>query len=262
MVIREINAGATPALTSNNTAPVHTDRNPRPENTERPGIRWSAAAQTGGRIELAQLHNVNERLNGLASAVRRDDRQLAAAGSLLGRMREQLYNVVKMFPPYPPGDADRIRFLRSFSGLRQQIDNLTIPPADARQVDLPGTTGEAGQAAATFAPAPQPTFDLPKLSETANDEEIRAAMAALDQALAELSSRQDRLAAGAERIQLFQGQRDKVSIIGQVAGGTWEIPVPGEQAAEQLSGDVRRAIAETTSTSIFGAQAQLAALAG
>ena len=45
---------------------------------------------------------------------------------------DQLIETVKLFPPYPEGDnsEERIKMLRSFNGIRQLIDQLTVPAKD------------------------------------------------------------------------------------------------------------------------------------
>ena len=262
MMIREINAGATPAV-NNTTPPVRTEGDARTNAAVvRSGGDRTTTTPESGRFELAQLHTVNDRQNSIASAIRRDDQQLTEAGRVLGQMKDQLYEIVKIYPPYPVGDADRIRFLRSFSGLRQQIDNLTIPPAKKWEGAQFDATPATEQPVPVSAPVPRTVSGIPRLSENASDKEIKAAMERIDRTIASLVAQQDRLGSQAEAIQGAQGRQDKVAIIGQVSGGGWDIAVPGEQAAEKLGSEVRREVAGLTSTSIFGAQPQLAALAG
>ncbi len=262
MTIREISAGMAPAV-NNNASQVHAEQTVRSStSTARTGGDWSTTTPPSGRFELARLQTINDRQNGIASQIHQDDAQLASAGRILGQMKDQLYQIVKMYPPYPPGAADRVRFLRSFSGLRRQIDQMTIPPVSRWQGPQPGVTPAPKQSAEVSSAAQQPGLNLPALSGNASDEEIRAAMEQIDRTIGQIAAQQDRLAGQAEQIQNSQGQQGKIEVISQAAGGRWEIAVPGEQAAEQLSSDVRTRVAAMTAPSVLGAQPQLAALAG
>lgn len=49
-------------------------------------------------------------------------------------MQEDLSIVVKMFPPYPLDNPERISFLNSFAGLRRQVEALTFPPPEEVEV--------------------------------------------------------------------------------------------------------------------------------
>jgi hypothetical protein len=43
-------------------------------------------------------------------------------------MKRDLEVIVKNFPPYPPNSEERVKLLRSYAGLRAEIDRLTVPP--------------------------------------------------------------------------------------------------------------------------------------
>jgi len=59
---------------------------------------------------------------------------MRAFGDTLDKMSGSLEAIVKNYPPFPQGSEERVRWLRSYSGLREVIERLTIPP----------DTGEAG----------------------------------------------------------------------------------------------------------------------
>jgi len=88
--------------------------------------RWSASRQ-GHSID-GHLQAVNSGLESVAISIRGAD---AAMGAIEEHI-DQMIETVKLFPPYPEGDnsEERIRMLRSFNGIRQLIDQLTIPPQD------------------------------------------------------------------------------------------------------------------------------------
>jgi hypothetical protein len=261
MVIGEINAGSTPVV-NNDTTPVRTEQPSAGRGTAiGRSADWTSTMQGKNRAELAQLQTVNDQANGIASQVRRDNQQLAVMGSVLGQMKNELYQIVKVYPPYPPGDSERIRFLRSFSGLRAEIDHLTIPPPGKWDGTLQEQSGGAGLAAATARQPAQTGFAIPRLSEQAGDQEVRTAFEKTAQAIATVVARQQRMADSAEQMQQARSQQ-KVSVISGASGGTWDVAMPGEQQAETLSIEIRHEIAGSSSTVTYGAQPQLAALAG
>lgn len=88
--------------------------------------------QVGG--VFSRLRVSQDALNQAASVVREVGHVAGQADRLLGRMQEDLSTVVKMFPPYPLDNPERISFLNSFAGLRKQVEALTFPPPE--QVDV------------------------------------------------------------------------------------------------------------------------------
>jgi len=89
--------------------------------------RWVATQQ--GRSIDGILHAVNSGLESVAISIRGADQAMTAVEEHI----DQMIEVVKLFPPYPEGDnaEERIRMLRSFNGIRQLIDQLTVPPRDS-----------------------------------------------------------------------------------------------------------------------------------
>jgi flagellin-like hook-associated protein FlgL len=88
--------------------------------------RWVASQQ--GRSIDGQLQAVNSGLESVAISIRGADQAMEAIEEHI----DQMIETVKLFPPYPEGDnaEERIRMLRSFNGIRQLIDQLTIPTKD------------------------------------------------------------------------------------------------------------------------------------
>ncbi len=88
--------------------------------------RWAASQQ--GRSIDGHLQAVNSGLESVAISIRGADKAMEAIEEHI----DQMIETVKFFPPYPEGDnsEERIRMLRSFNGIRQLIDQLTIPPKD------------------------------------------------------------------------------------------------------------------------------------
>lgn len=158
-------------------------------------------------------------LNDVAKIIQKVDTTMGLIGRNLDSMKADLSTIVKNFPPFPPGDAERVRLLKSYSSLRQQIDAMTIPrpPEDAGFKKImadPSVTPDAGgisvtigKSDATVTVAPQevhsgPTgLNIPALSDSppreATDGEVKQALAGLDTAKATLQQRQAGLAADA-----------------------------------------------------------------
>jgi hypothetical protein len=88
----------------------------------------STSAQVAGAY--AQLRGRQDVLNQAASVVREVGNTADKADQLLTKMEESLGQVVKMYPPYPVDNPERVTLLNSFGGLRRQIDALTFPPPE------------------------------------------------------------------------------------------------------------------------------------
>jgi hypothetical protein len=89
-------------------------------------VRWDSVAK--GRFMVEHLAAVNNSLESVAISIRGADLTMEA----IGKHIDQMIEIVKNFPPYPAGDtsAERAKFLQSFSGIRQLINQLTLPPKD------------------------------------------------------------------------------------------------------------------------------------
>lgn len=82
-----------------------------------------------------KMQSDNSARNEVASSIKSADTSMAEIGKKIDTMKADLEIIVKNFPPYPPGSDDRLKFLRNFNSLRQQIDALTIPrPTDSSAV--------------------------------------------------------------------------------------------------------------------------------
>lgn len=128
-------------------------------------------------------------LSEMAGSISKANTAMNTIGGILAKMKGQLEEVVKNYPPFPRGSIDRERMLKSFAGLRKEIDRLTIPPDDegatnimADPEKIPGagdqqvTTDGTGQKL-TVRSQPVHTgpdgLDIPELPVTATNEEIK-----------------------------------------------------------------------------------------
>jgi hypothetical protein len=150
----------------------------------------SPTAEVAGAF--AQLRTRQEGLNQVASTVRELDRTVDRAGDLLGAMQEDLAAIVKMYPPYPLDNPERVSLLNSFGGLRRQIDALTFPPPESlKRIDaeLGETAGNGAEISEKGKPEGlaqlldrEPMWDIPALdAESASDDEVALALAHIEE---------------------------------------------------------------------------------
>jgi len=78
----------------------------------------------------SELQKINDSSNEVAQKQRTSDKIFKGVEDYVDRMKAQLERIIKNFPPYPPGDEQRIKLLRSYAGFRRLIDQLTIPPPE------------------------------------------------------------------------------------------------------------------------------------
>jgi hypothetical protein len=262
---------------SNNA--VRTERSSPSDAARTTGTKTSDTVTTsdaGGR-ELGHLQLINERQNRAAVQIRQDGRQMERADQLLARMKNELYQIVKIYPPYPPGQKDRVKFLRSFNGLRQEIEQLTIPPDSKWQGTVPDRTvpkaqpenipgAPSGDAASLPHPVPQAgsgtgTFTLPELPDMATDAEIQTAMDRIDKAIVTVAEKRERLAQETVQFNGQQGYEAKTAEFGKRSSEPWTFTVHGDGTAAQKSGEIRSDVANQTG-GMLGRQAPAAELLG
>lgn len=63
-----------------------------------------------------------------AETVQRRGAALDAVQKNLEGMKQSLTEIVKNFPPFLSGSPERVKLLKSFNGLRHEMDSLMIPP--------------------------------------------------------------------------------------------------------------------------------------
>jgi len=220
------------------------------------------------RREFSDLQTVNASLNLVADNIKVADRAMESIGNLIGGMKEDLQGIVKNFPPFPLGSPERAEFLRSFSALRKQIEQLTFPAQHdgaSKIMADPAVTGETGDWQVPVATGEPLTIrreevhvgprglNIPELLGSASDEEIAAALQKLDSAAATLAERRSGLAADAAGIMTAIPKS-------KYAAGPVSTEAPTirpERAAELKSLSVRQALTQHPLTGITGTPAQL-----
>lgn len=142
-------------------------------------VHVSSASQVAG--VYSQLIVRQDELIQTAGALREFGKTLNQAEGLLGRMEEKLSAIVKMYPPYPVDNPERISLLNNFSGLRHQIDALTFPPPDQLDALKHVLAGEQdGEGIDNVNPLPlldKSLWEIPVLdAERADDERVEQAL--------------------------------------------------------------------------------------
>ncbi len=82
---------------------------------------------------LSELQKINDSSNEVAQKQQTRDKILNGVGDNIDRVKTQLEKTLNNFPSFPLGSEERmerIKYLRSYAGLRKLIDQLTIPPPE------------------------------------------------------------------------------------------------------------------------------------
>lgn len=190
-------------------------------------VLWSRIQR--GNASVKKLLDINNALNMVAENIRIADKAMETIRRYIGQMKADLDAIIKNYPPYPPGDPERVKYLRSFAALREQIDRMTIPPRDegARRImSDPASNPDAGDWEVMINENGDrvvirsrevhtgPTgLDIPPLPDDATDAEIEAAISSLERAVRTLSERQAGLGGDAASIQRSSVFNEKISAI-------------------------------------------------
>lgn len=162
------------------------------------------AQPTAQSIRQAQVMVYREQMNAAALQIRSADAAMADIGQKLGEMKAVAQVIVKQFPPFALDSQERIEFLNTISGLRRQIEALTLPAPDkphgamladpakvqgAGQASFASPSGEHYVIKAPSVHLGPSGLDLPELPLNATDAAVGAMLGRITQA-------ETRLAAG------------------------------------------------------------------
>lgn len=199
-------------------------RNPRPGAD--PVIADQVQVPNGKDAKLGEITLQKELRNHAAAAIRAADQAAEVLGQKIDAAKKPLQTIVKNFPPFSPEDKERMELLRSYTGIRKEIDQLTIP--------APPSVVEARK-----------ELSLPKpLGLNPDDSQIADHVAKLDAAAEALSGLRSGLAA--ETGALLRDGRF-ADIFSQPKGGSWDDIGPGltESSAAEKSAEVGQQFAES-----------------
>jgi hypothetical protein len=235
---------------------------------------------TSGSVQVSQsqsafadLQAFNGILNSLATSIRVANRTMGKIEILIDRMIEQFGRIIKNYPPFPPGSEERVRFLRGFSALRRQIDQLSFSLNDEGASKImadPAVVAQAGDDNVVISGnGPRVTIhslqvhtgptglNIPDLPESATDMEISAAVKNLEDARKTLGQKQSQLATDALSIQQFLESNPKID---KFAGSYVEAPKSFDIAeinSENKSSDPKQILTIDSVKSLTKDQSQL-----
>lgn len=148
------------------------------------------------RIRYSSVENANSRVQQIAQQIRHVNQTVDTIDANLSQLRSTLEQVVKIYPPYPPGSSERIEALRQFSAIRHMIDQLTVGGRDEGISDIIASDSTphrnqrelnitVGKRLLRFSRQPlhpgKDGLNLPEIPEDASDRQIAEA---LDQTIA------------------------------------------------------------------------------
>lgn len=182
-----------------------------PQATERDSESIKTPSQD--RIRFNIQEKTNSEYQHVARQIRQVNQTVKAIGEHLSQMQSTLEQIVKIYPPYPPGSTERIEALRQFSGIRNMIDQLTAVHSDEGIAAIiaqsdPSTDGPAlhmniGGHTLHFGRQPmhpgQGGLDIPEIPSHASDGQISNALDRTMAAQSILNNRRQSFVADANR---------------------------------------------------------------
>jgi hypothetical protein len=171
------------------------------------------------RFSLQKLEVIKSAMDEAANSIRTADHAMHRIGTKIVNMKSTLTEILKQYPPFPPGSEERVAILKRFSALRRQIDALSFPPDDTGAQRILSIAGKDEKGSPSAGPVfsqlginvrrlPVDTgpegLDIPDLPNDAEDEQISRTLDVLSNAQNILDSKQDLLTKDAERITRMQ----------------------------------------------------------
>jgi len=227
----------------------------RKTNTSDENAVVLAKAARGG-AELGNLQTINETQNRASSTIRAADRTLETVNMYVKQMKDVLFRIIKNYPPYPPGDAERAMFLRSFNGLKHELDSMIIPPNEQwTGYRAPNPGADPGSLAVRIG------VPLPVLPDTASDADLSAVISRLDRIQAAVGTLRSELA-GEAVAGSAQGHDVKAAEFQRTAQGPLELADLPEATAERKSAELKNTLSQDASNGLTEMQPQLLQLVG
>jgi len=226
---------------------------PSSERVRTPEIHVDSVSQVNRAYQA--LSDTTVKINQVADSVRQADSAMQNVGLALDKMKGSLEGIIKNYPPFPPGSEQRVKALKSFSALRNEIDKLTFPPEPSLVPKLisdpvrsPGSFSVTLDSQGTSVQLDRQQIDpgpnglnIPTLPisppQDSGDEPIHKAISALNLATKTISDRRQSLSENFEQ----QALPAVVSSVTNQAGLTdaaQRTPVLSEQSASSKSLDI------------------------
>lgn len=117
-----------------------------PRSGADPLIADQVQVPNGKDAKLGEITLQKEFGNRTAAAIRATDQAAEMLGQKIDAAKKPLQTIVKNFPPFAQEDKERMELLRSYTGIRKEIDQLTLPPPPSvvearRELSLPEPLG-------------------------------------------------------------------------------------------------------------------------
>ena len=215
-----------------------------PKTEELPKTKKDYTAQSN-------FQKFHENSNVSAKSIRAKDNALTQIEESLKKAEKPLTEIVKLFPPFPPGSEERVKMLKSFNSYRKLINKLTFPPIEDNLsgdiVAQPHFSEEIGHGEDRPALQPLPGdtkehLNIQGLSETADDKEIRNVLEQITDGKKSVLDRKIRLFEKATEIeQALHKNHPSRKSISQLDGRT-ELKGDPKNGAEGLSLSVKEAL--------------------
>ena len=170
--------------------PYNTHENSKAHNTET--SQAEITTPSTDRILLNKFEGANDAGQAIAQQIRAVNNTMDLIEKHVLEMKATLESVVKAYPPYPQGSAERVAALRQFVGLRKMIDQLTFPPPEdspakiLADVSSSSDSGDwelaVGKSQSPMILRHQPLhtgaegLDIPEVSTEASEESIQNAL--------------------------------------------------------------------------------------
>lgn len=119
---------------------------------------------------LEKIGGVTELLNSTAKSLRETGTSLKLSSEMIAQMKEQLGKIVKNFPPFPPESAERRDILMSYQAIREQINQMSVPPPPAPVYERVAYLWQD-----LFPAGKRSSVNTPELSPTATDSQVQQA---------------------------------------------------------------------------------------
>lgn len=81
-----------------------------------------------GNISFAALQTRNDHLNTTATTIRAANKIMDDVAKVIGEKREEIIQYEKQYPPFADQSSEKVEFLNSLTGLKKQVDALTLIP--------------------------------------------------------------------------------------------------------------------------------------
>jgi hypothetical protein len=84
------------------------------------------------RVEVSdfstnKLHQFNADFNSVLKSIRIADQALAEIETKADQIKSEMQTFLKMYPPYPPESEERVRLLKNYAAIRNQIEQFALP---------------------------------------------------------------------------------------------------------------------------------------